>query len=487
MWHLYENLRAFNPVANIQDGSCCLQNVRVLSGEEQDIFPDYAYLVGITPLFGWKVEQEDILIISQKDILILHHADFYSLLNELMNIFDNFRSLGNKLSVASESEDPYKDILDIIESYYHLPMCMIDNNLKILAITESISYMDLWENIDKYSHMPEGFLSVFDNSENNRKFFTCKDPFLMNPVNSAASQLYRKLLVIPFQIRQVVVGKLLINLFQDEVSEGDLLMGEIFSDYLCHATAKLYSRNPHRTDNYLIRSIKENFYSEEEEKVFYYANSWEKTDYFRLYVFQESSLRLKEVDLRWYCGLFELNLDNIFVFSMDNQILLLSPSQKDVSQKIQSVFRSNHQKFFFHCGSSIPFSGLRHLGIYYRQALAASDHACKTRACSVSFDEICCDALIREIHAGFCWQPWIPQELWYLKQYDQDNHTEYMHTLYQYLLHNESVTETAQVLNIHPSSLKYRLKKLEDLIQFCKGQDYYHKYIWFCLKFLNVQ
>lgn len=483
MWHLYEKLEMFSPVANIQEGSCSLENIRILYSDEQVLFSDYAYLVQITPAFGWSTEQPTLLIINQKDILILHDASFYELLNELMNIFDEFRHLEERLAAACQSEQPYQKLLEIIEGYYHRPMLIINNNLRILAMTDSVTYIDLWENVYVNGHMPEGFLTVFDNSENNRKFFSDKQPFLMNPVNKTASQFYRKLMVIPFDIKHFVVGKLLINWFEDEVSKGALLMGKILSEYLGQAALHLYSQNPHSVDHYLVRSIKENHYSAEEEQVFYYTNGWKKSDYFRLYVLQERNFALKEAELRWYCGLFELSIENIFVFSMDQSIVLLSPSEKEIHTKIVSTFRNNLQKFIFYCGSSLPFQGLEHLGIFYRQALAVSDYAKRHDVLFSGFEEVCWQVMTQEIKKEFCWQPWIPRELLRLQQYDKKNDTEYFKTLHSFLSCQKSLVRTAEQLYIHQSSLKYRLKKLELLIGFQKSHNYdhYHHYLLFCM------
>lgn len=487
MWHLYEKLNMYFPIANIQDGSCCLQNVRILAPEEQVLFPDCAYFASITPAFGWKQEQEDVLIISQKDMLIVHNVDFYDLLNKVMRIFDEYRYIGEALTKAVESDTPYNNLLKVIEEYYRQPMLIIDNNLKILSMTESINYIELWEHVHDGGHMPEGFLSVFDNSENNRKFLSCKGTFLMDPVNQKAKQIYRKLMVIPYSIKHFSVGKLLILFFSDEISKGDFLIAEVLTEYLKKAAMRLYDRNPQSVDHYLIRCIKESHYSEKEETVVYYLNSWKKDSRFNLYVFQERSGKLKEAELRWYCGLFEVNLDNICVFSIDNQIVLLALADRDIKQRILSIFQMNFQKFIFYSGSSISFCGLDKLAVYYRQALRAAEVAREINSPFVQFEEICCESLFDEIRGVFDWEPWIPEELQMLQAYDHKHHTDYFQTLYQYLEHNESLADTVKELHIHQSSLKYRLKKLDALMGFREKSNHYKKYLWITMCFMRLR
>lgn len=52
-----------------------------------------------------------------------------------------------------------------------------------------------------------------------------------------------------------------------------------------------------------------------------------------------------------------------------------------------------------------------------------------------------------------------------LHQYDQENHTDYKYTLEAYLENNRNATATASSLNIHKSTLFYRLSKMEEFFQ----------------------
>ncbi len=60
----------------------------------------------------------------------------------------------------------------------------------------------------------------------------------------------------------------------------------------------------------------------------------------------------------------------------------------------------------------------------------------------------------------------IAPELFLLHQYDQDNHTELLHTLYVYLLHERSALLTSRLLHIHRNTLAYRMNKISELCGF---------------------
>lgn len=59
----------------------------------------------------------------------------------------------------------------------------------------------------------------------------------------------------------------------------------------------------------------------------------------------------------------------------------------------------------------------------------------------------------------------IHHHLHQLRDYDQENHTEFIPTLRAYLQHNRNATQTAEGLHIHRSTLFYRLKKMEELLE----------------------
>lgn len=52
-----------------------------------------------------------------------------------------------------------------------------------------------------------------------------------------------------------------------------------------------------------------------------------------------------------------------------------------------------------------------------------------------------------------------------LMEYDSENQTDLSDTLYAYLQCGKSQTETAKKLNLHRSSLQYRLKKIEEILE----------------------
>ena len=460
IWHLYERLMEYTPTANIVSGACEIQDVRVFSPNNHLYFTDYVYLVSLDPEYGWKMSQNSVILIHKQDMLILHDATFYDVMNKIMDIFDHFRKIKQNLERACKSAVPYEEMLDILYDYYHLPIVIANNNLKILAATDVIgAIVDGWDIIFQTHYMPVTFFSVFNNEDNNRRFITCKKPFLMDPVNPNAAKHYRKLFVIPFESNRMSAGKVLINVFDDTLSPGSLLMGEIFADYFSRISSE--NEDTYHMTAYFENALRHNYYSKEEVQVIYSMRRWEPGTAFTLCVLRDSRRQLTIPELRWCCGILELNIQGSIAFTFDDQVVLLIPHQHNsVEYLLALVFQNYIPGFSFQCGASLSFRSFRTLKRHYSQALyslnqilGAESHHMRVQDCG--YRGICA-----ELALSFDWENYYPPELTKLEAEDRAQHTDYYKTFFFYLWNGQQLQTTAEQLHIHPNTLKYRLHKI---------------------------
>lgn len=464
LWHLYERLLEFSPTANITKGLCEIEDVRVFSLSNHFYFPDYVYLVNVSPDYGWGVPQDSIILMHQNDMLILHNTTFYDALNKIMDIFDYFREIEGKLEEACKQANPYEPMLEILYDYYHLPIVIANNNLKVLAATEVVgAIVEGWDIIFKTQHMPITFFSVFNNDSNNHRFISCKKPFFMNPVNQNASQYYRKLLVIPFESEHTA-GKVLINYFDDHFSPGDLQMGEIFAGYLSRIEDP--SHKSHHIVSYFENALLNGYYSQEELRAICSMRHWKEESSFFLSIITPSNYKMALSELRWCCGILELNIPDAFAFVLNENIVVIMPRQNlPIEQVLKNVFNSYIVNYNFLCGVSLEMRGLNNLRSYYLQGQYALRKLKGAEKGIASFQSCGFQGMCAEISKSFDWRSFFPQELKALKDFDRTNKSDYYQTYYAYLQNDQHIQETAQQLHIHPNTLKYRLKKIFSILQ----------------------
>ena len=76
--------------------------------------------------------------------------------------------------------------------------------------------------------------------------------------------------------------------------------------------------------------------------------------------------------------------------------------------------------------------------------------------------------------------------IWELTAYDAIHHTDYVHTLYTYITNFRNMKDTAQAMSIHYNTLKYRMKKLEQLLDFSLDDSNLFLILYLSFKYLRL-
>lgn len=122
-------------------------------------------------------------------------------------------------------------------------------------------------------------------------------------------------------------------------------------------------------------------------------------------------------------------------------------------------------------GMSLSFTDFFDFPAYYRQARAILDYGLKFHPTQWHY-RFSSFALPFILQYGIYSLPavtLIPKQVADILNYDQLHDSEYYETFAAYLRNQMSITETAKALYIHPSTLKYRLNRLE---QFMEGYPF---------------
>lgn len=74
-----------------------------------------------------------------------------------------------------------------------------------------------------------------------------------------------------------------------------------------------------------------------------------------------------------------------------------------------------------------------------------------------------------------------------LEAYDMLHHTDCTHTLYTYIMNFRSMKDTAQQMNIHYNTLKYRIKKIEQMLDFSLEDSSQFLLLYLSFKYLRLK
>ncbi len=148
----------------------------------------------------------------------------------------------------------------------------------------------------------------------------------------------------------------------------------------------------------------------------------------------------------------------VLLLNQDTPVLL----RPDLVRPLAQFALQNHLKVCL----SQPFADILKINIFYEQAqhtLELSDLNSPDQLIYFStealpfylFSKCSYDELETGIH----------HHIFQLQDYDREYHTEFVATLRAFLSHNRNMTQTAEFLHIHRSTLFYRMKKMEELLE----------------------
>lgn len=123
--------------------------------------------------------------------------------------------------------------------------------------------------------------------------------------------------------------------------------------------------------------------------------------------------------------------------------------------------------YCLYAGISSPVSGVRELPAAYHQAGVALAEAFRLRSDKwlIPFSDCALRHLVESLPAPLSPAHLVSPELAGLMAYDREKGTPYFETLRQYLLQERDIPRTAEALIIHRTTLLYRLKKIQSLLQ----------------------
>lgn len=122
--------------------------------------------------------------------------------------------------------------------------------------------------------------------------------------------------------------------------------------------------------------------------------------------------------------------------------------------------------YCLYAGVSTPVRGIRELHLAYYQAEVSLNRAFQQQSDRwiIPFSDCMLDYLLNHLNSPMQQQHLVAPELIRLLEMDQEKGTAYFETLQTYLLNERDIPKTSEALIIHRTTLLYRLKKIQMLI-----------------------
>lgn len=442
LYILADWLKEYSPVCSITDGNRTIRNVRIFSDEHH--FMSSNVYVGRTGGNSGRV-----ICIHENDYLILNTDDENQVMNDIMDAFDYYNDWSDRLNRDLRTLS-LQEILDASISIVDSTLMLADASYYILAHAETVDGNlddDAYQAVRSHGIMGiEHILNIERDTQireyRRRSYIQYTGGFSLNPsvrnLFTAGSHWGWLISVSNAQTQ----GKMDI---QDE-------LGDILEQWM-----QLNQENQKKWEQSgVFLSILDGTYAGK-DSVYYQLRllGWQQYDEKWVYTFTEPERSLALIHK------VEQLSSGVQALIYDEHLLALFHGTPAEHQRFEHHLRGLLEQSGCRCGISPCFRDIFMLKEQFRLAQAATAYSGDIL---ISFEKIALThglSLLKQ--QGGAWLPHPALRL--LKKYDEENHTSFYETFFEYLRWERSYAKTAQVMELHRNTLLYRITRILEITE----------------------
>lgn len=438
--------------------TCSLRFLCFYDGDTSHLMPGGVYLADPDIIPKEIPCSDDILWITWKSfngnditcepILIFeNNSDPKIIFNKLQNVFITFTTWEDRLDYVLQAGGSVQEIIDAGETLFKHPLCVVDQTMGYLGYSTSFSGADL-----KITLSDEPAPAVFYDPDQDLVR-------VLSDGDLTLGTLYMFHNGKPFSTTER-------NLFQ------------ILQKKLTHAAQRLS----------LLSGVYKNAFKEElqslfdtgvteEESLYSSLSCWggSRGDTFICYKVKASHVNQK-VNANYICSVFENTLHSAVAFWYDSVLVVLvditcnSWDEEQIHGKMRDLLNGLHLK----AGVSIPFTNLTKAWNYFRQACCAFEEGYLVCSeCTLYFfQDYAPSYMLHHVKGEFSAGYLMDLGLRRIIEHDKQYSISYLDTLNAYFKCRMNMSQTADSLGIHRTSLNTRMQKIWECLDHEQTQEY---------------
>lgn len=396
-------------------------------------------------------------------IFITEQTSLFSFINRLESIFLSYQEWERQMISLCASSASLQRILDLAYEKIKIPMCILDINHKVLAINRQVKTDDIL-----YNSMLSGYgYSCVDIIGASNPTLPEVDKCLVKEVINTVSHHRLRVSVLRAKGRSVCyigLHKQDSHPFPEYILElYDRIIG-FLEQRVATLTAQGMAIRSSLFEQFMVDIIEN---GRMEEEILYRSLDYFKYkqfDSYKLYVCAFTTQVLRpESEFPEFMNTVEKSLPNMKCFHMNRYIGILSRKESD-NDRI--YLKNTLKKYGIKCAVSNHFEDINDIRKVWDQMMYVMEHSKNDDRKNISYDEYLMPHCISVLKEHFPFETLYHPAFHVLYQYDQENKTEYLLTLASYLQNKCSISATATALYIHRNSLQYRIRKIEEILDF---------------------
>ena len=388
------------------------------------------------------------------------------LLDQLLEVFAQFQSWEDAIDLLLYRSAGLQELCELGSQLLENPVCIHDDWFVMMAATAEFTRIMEPEYLISSTRgfVPRAVVEDFQYDSDYLETYDQKGAAIWQPPGQGYASLY-----VNLWDGSVYKGRLLVAKQNREFLRRDFLLAEALTQ---RAVLLLRRKQPgdediHQNMDDVVFALLQGQQTGQPELA-YLMNMlrWQESDRFQCLRLKPQSGTTVVLRHMLHSELFRLFPGSYVLLDGQEQCVVLDLTRSGADQ-VRHALAPICRDYCQYAGISAPVTGIRELHAAYFQAGAALDQAFRLRSDRwlVSFPECALDHVLRTLPPPLTARHLIAPELLRLMDHDRDHGTPYFETLRQYLLQERDIPRTAEALIIHRTTLLYRLKKLQSLLQ----------------------
>lgn len=463
------------------EASCSVDGAEFLTDrfDKDSMFhPATLYLCCFTDLPKYQINANLLLIGCPSDSA--SPASNHLVITEQLSLVDVFNTIEEEIlryhrqKIKREemfnalySGNGIQGILNTAYTYLGNPITLCDTSFSVIYFSPKFNDSLNLDYSNSRAYLKEIKIQNMRDNHIIDKLYTQKTPFI-----TRIEQFPYDWVFVSVWIRHSMIAYLCIRALNHEITEYDLEYIEVLSQMISVEMQKdqAYSNPTGYKYEYFLTELLDGHYDRSEYILHQLTQLGHKlSPVYHILICHFRDDASPHMSMQYYCDQVLGILPGSMVLISQDSLTILLPTEKQqpfsaaVEKKLLTFLKLNNMLV----GVSFAYYDIL-LSPYYRRQLL--------ELFNMEYIKKCDDFIIYyedhflEHHFSFFedanfLKASIHPHIILLQQHDQKNHTDYKYTLETYLRNNRNATATAASLNIHKSSLFYRLSKMEELFQ----------------------
>ena len=456
--------------AQIRDHQQTYRSIRLYHGQ-QNLQPDVLYLLRETET-RFPTNAFSYICAVPKDGTANHFIcpgqPDEQIMDFILELFSEYQTWEQMIDQLIFRKDGLQELCQLGARLLENPVCIHDDWFMMIAMSQDMAQTMAPEFISNSTKgfIPKMILDDFRHDSEYLETYAHRNAQIWKKTESTPEALY-----VNLWDGTVYRGRLLVLQSNRPFKQLDFILAEMLTQ-----RAVFLLRQQYLGEQRMLQSMDDVVYGLVQGKQMESTDltqlltmlNWKKNDRFiciRVRAQQNEGKTVMEHVL--HSDLFRIFSEAYILFSGDEQCVILNLTRSPISgAMIHHRLAPLCRDYCLYAGISSPVGDIHDIYLAYYQAQVALDQAFRLRSEKwiIHFSDCAMEHMLQTMDSPLPTWCLVSPELVAMMEHDQQKGTQYFETLREFLLNERDIPKTSEKLIIHRTTLLYRLKKIQSMM-----------------------